>query len=47
MDKENYQADLALKDGKKTKEPVKTQFGYHIIFLEDKIAPKIPSFSQL
>jgi len=47
MVKEFSQAALALKVGTYTKEPVKTQFGYHIIFLEDKIAPKIPSFSQL
>ena len=47
MVKEFSQAALALKVGTYTKEPVKTEFGYHIIFLEDKIAPKIPSFSQL
>jgi len=30
------QASFALKKGEYTKTPVKTQFGYHVIFVEDK-----------
>jgi parvulin-like peptidyl-prolyl isomerase len=37
----------ALKPGQMTKKPVKTQFGYHVIYLEDKIAPQAVSYEQV
>jgi len=36
MVKEFSEAAFALKKGEFTKTPVKTQFGYHVIFVEDK-----------
>jgi len=33
-------AAFALKDGEMTQEPVKTQFGYHVILLDKHIAPE-------
>jgi len=36
-----------LKIGSITKKPVKTQFGYHIIFLEDKKNPSTVSFEKV
>jgi parvulin-like peptidyl-prolyl isomerase len=37
----------ALKRGTITKTPVKTQFGYHVIYLEDKKAPSSISFDKI
>lgn len=39
-------AAFDLKPGQFTKEPVKTQFGYHIIMVDDKKAPSTISFEQ-
>lgn len=39
-------AAFALKKGKYTKKPVKTQFGYHVILLEDKQAAGKVSFDE-
>ena len=36
-----------LKNGEFTKTPVKTQFGYHIIYLEDKKPASIESFDKV
>ncbi|MCK4441265.1 MAG: peptidyl-prolyl cis-trans isomerase [Sulfurovaceae bacterium] len=36
-----------LKKGKFTKEPVKTQFGYHIIYLEDRKPAGIKKFDEV
>ena len=36
-----------LKKGEFTKEPVKTQFGYHVIYLEDKKPESIKSFDEV
>jgi parvulin-like peptidyl-prolyl isomerase len=41
------EATRKLKIGSITKNPVKTQFGYHIIFLEDKKNPSIISFEKV
>lgn len=38
---------LGLKKGQYTKEPVKSQFGWHIIKLEDVRELKVPSFEEL
>jgi peptidyl-prolyl cis-trans isomerase C len=38
---------LSLKKGTYTKEPVKTQFGWHVIKLEDERDLKVPSFEEL
>ncbi|PYE88977.1 peptidylprolyl isomerase [Phyllobacterium leguminum] len=40
-------AALALEPGKYTKEPVQTQFGYHVIKLEDKRAQQPPAYDQV
>jgi len=40
-------AMLSLKKGNYTKEPVKTQFGWHVIKLDDERSLKIPSFEEL
>ncbi|PLY08852.1 MAG: peptidylprolyl isomerase [Arcobacter sp.] len=40
-------AAKALKKGTYTKKPVKTQFGYHLIYLEDKAAEKTLSFDKV
>jgi parvulin-like peptidyl-prolyl isomerase len=40
-------AAKALTKGSYSKTPVKTQFGYHIIFLKDKIAGKSLSFAEV
>lgn len=39
-------AAFDLKPGTYTKTPVKTQFGYHIIYLESKTEPKTISYDQ-
>jgi peptidyl-prolyl cis-trans isomerase C len=38
---------LSLKKGTYTKEPVKSQFGWHIIQLDDVRELKVPSFEEL
>jgi peptidyl-prolyl cis-trans isomerase C len=38
---------LSLKNGEYTKEPVKSQFGWHIIKLDDVRSLKIPSYEEL
>jgi peptidyl-prolyl cis-trans isomerase C len=38
---------VALKKGEITESPVKTQFGYHVIKLEDTRAAKIPTFEEV
>lgn len=40
-------AVFALKEGEITKEPVKTQFGYHVIYLEKKFEPKKYAFEEV
>ena len=40
-------AALALKPGEYTKEPVKTEFGYHIIKLENSIPAKTQTFAEV
>jgi peptidyl-prolyl cis-trans isomerase C len=40
-------AMLSLKKGTYTKEPVKTQFGWHVIKLDDERSLKVPSFEEL
>jgi peptidyl-prolyl cis-trans isomerase C len=40
-------AMLSLKKGTYTKEPVKTQFGWHVIKLDDIRSLKIPSYEEL
>ncbi|QKF81050.1 peptidylprolyl isomerase [Halarcobacter ebronensis] len=40
-------AASALKVGTYTKVPVKTQFGYHVIYLEGKEAPKTLTFDEV
>jgi peptidyl-prolyl cis-trans isomerase C len=37
----------ALQKGKLTQEPVKTQFGYHVILLEDSRPIEAPPFEQV
>jgi peptidyl-prolyl cis-trans isomerase C len=37
----------ALKKGEMTLEPVKTQFGYHIIKLEDTREAQFPAFDEV
>jgi len=37
----------ALKKGEITSKPVKTQFGYHVIYLEDKIEAKPAAYTQV
>jgi peptidyl-prolyl cis-trans isomerase C len=41
------EAMVALKKGEFTKTPVKSQFGYHVIRLEDVRATKAPSFEEV
>ncbi len=40
-------AAKALSKGKYSKSPIKTQFGYHIIYLEDKVAAKTLKFDDV
>jgi peptidyl-prolyl cis-trans isomerase C len=40
-------AMVALKKGEFTETPVKTQFGYHIIKLDDVRAAKVPTFEEV
>ena len=40
-------AAKALSKGKYSKEPVQTQFGYHVIYLEDKVAPKTLEYDKV
>jgi peptidyl-prolyl cis-trans isomerase C len=41
------EAMVALKKGEITETPVKTQFGYHVIRLDDTRAAKVPTFEEL
>ncbi|MEY3445371.1 MAG: hypothetical protein RIR45_126, partial [Pseudomonadota bacterium] len=45
--KEFSDALMALAKGKTTETPVKTQFGYHIIRLEDIRDAKLPNFEEV
>jgi peptidyl-prolyl cis-trans isomerase C len=45
--KEFAEALLALEKGKTTEQPVKTQFGYHIIRLEDVREAQLPKFEEV
>jgi peptidyl-prolyl cis-trans isomerase C len=47
MVKEFADAAFALKKGELTETPVKTQFGYHVIKLEDRRQAPPPSFEEL
>lgn len=40
-------AALALKKGEYTKTPVQSQFGWHVIMLEDSRSPQAPPFDQM
>jgi peptidyl-prolyl cis-trans isomerase C len=40
-------AMIALKPGQYTETPVKTQFGYHVIKLEDSRPAKVPTFEEV
>jgi len=40
-------AILSLKKGEYTKEPVKTQFGWHIVKLDDVRSLKVPTYEEL
>ena len=40
-------AMIALQKGQVTETPVKTQFGYHVIKLEDSRAAKVPTFEEV
>ena len=41
-----FKAMSALKKGETTREPVKTDYGWHIIQLEDSRPRKMPAFEQ-
>ena len=45
--KEFSEAMVALEKGKMTQTPVKTQFGYHIIRLDDVREPQVPKFDDV
>ena len=45
--KEFGEALMTLEKGKFTETPVKTQFGYHVILLEDSRPASFPSFEEL
>ena len=45
--KEFSDAMVALKKGQFTDQPVKTQFGYHIIRLDDVREAQIPKFEEV
>jgi len=47
MVKEFADAAFALKKGERTETPVKTQFGYHVIELEDRRQAPPPSFDEM
>ena len=47
MVKEFADAAFALKKGDLTETPVKTQFGYHVIKLEDRRQAPPPTFDEL
>ena len=38
---------VALQKGQITETPVKSQFGYHVIKLEDTRAAKVPAFDEV
>ena len=45
--KEFSDAMVALEKGKMTETPVKSQFGYHIIRLDDVREPQLPKFDEV
>ena len=45
--KEFSEAMVALQKGKMTETPVKSQFGYHIIRLDDVREPQLPKFDEV
>ena len=45
--KEFSDALVALSKGKTTETPVKTQFGYHVIRLEDVREPQFPKLEEV
>ncbi|MEO6625267.1 MAG: peptidylprolyl isomerase [Burkholderiaceae bacterium] len=45
--KEFSEAMVALQKGKMTEAPVKSQFGYHIIRLDDVREPQLPKFDEV
>lgn len=47
MVKEFSAAVIALEKGKFTTKPVKTQFGWHVILLEDTRSPQLPPLEQV
>lgn len=47
MDEDFTKAAFKLEPGEYTKKPVKTQFGYHVILLEDKRALEPPTFDEM
>jgi peptidyl-prolyl cis-trans isomerase C len=47
MVKEFAEAAFALKKGDLSEAPIKTQFGYHVILLEDRRQAPPPSFEEL
>ncbi|WMW81048.1 peptidylprolyl isomerase [Undibacterium cyanobacteriorum] len=47
MVKEFSDATAKLEKGKFTEEPVKSQFGYHVIFLEDSRSKPVPTLEQI
>jgi parvulin-like peptidyl-prolyl isomerase len=38
---------FSMKVGTITKQPVKTQFGYHVIYLEEKKSSKVRTFTEV
>ena len=40
-------AVMALEKGKYTTEPVQSEFGFHVILLEDTRSPEVPEFEQV
>ena len=47
LDKPFADAMMALKPGAITETPVKTEFGYHVIKLEESRATKLPALAEV